>query len=116
MNTTVTKPKSKKTKPSEPKLKQFQRFVTLDELKANCQKRDWKLDTSLHDHRGHDHVNFKFKIVIRPDRIFTGRALYNVFNSRLFGELDSGEVFDAATDKHEQAAWFQQLLETCYVS
>lgn len=90
-------------------MKTFKRFKTLEEFRPACASRGWKLDSNLHDHQGHDHVSFRFKI--GP---VVGIALFNTFNGRLHGNLANGEAFSADNEKHESEPWFQTLLETVY--
>lgn len=98
-----------------PHPKPYNRIRSLAELKAECRKRGWKIDTTRHDRDGHDHVMVQFTINTLGQPV-VGDFLYNTFNGRFFGELQDGSKFDSQNSTHDHCGWFQILLGAAYTN
>lgn len=95
-------------------MRKFTRHRTLEELRATCAQKKWKLETKAF-RAGSDFVSFLFRIKTLSTPV-TGIALVSMFNGRFFGTLDSGEDFSSDNTEHENKRWFQILLDTVYTS
>lgn len=86
----------------------FSTHKTSDELRAECEKRKWPLDTRLYDTRGDDHVKFLFQIGTTK-----GHVLFNTVTGVFFGKAN-GVEFNSNNEKLDRKSWFKELLDVCY--
>lgn len=90
-------------------MKKFSRSRTLYELRVECNKRNWPLDTARYYERGDDHVSFKFSFDGTE-----GRVLFNTTNGRFFGTA-AGAAFSSDESRFDRKTWFKELLKVAYV-
>ena len=90
-------------------MKKYQRKRTLDELRAECQKRNWPMDETRLE-GGSDFVSVKFNLGKR-----SGQVCFSVVNGSFFGTTQSGRKF-SSLDGLDKEKWFQELLDVAFTN
>lgn len=91
-------------------MKQFAGIKTVDQLKAECKKRGWEIDTKQHD-GGSDHIKFQFEHQGVKTTVF-----YSAFNGRFFGTTADECAFTSDDAKLDGTPWFDALLDFVYIA
>lgn len=88
-------------------MQKFARHRSVDELKALCAERSYRIKTDLYE-AGSDHISV-FPVIDGE----TISVLYSGFNGRFFG-WRNGIVFASGMEHLDQEPWFQALLNLFY--
>jgi hypothetical protein len=90
-------------------MQKFARHRSVDELKAICAERGFRIKTDLYD-AGDDHVSV-FPVIGGENFM----VLYSGFNGRFFGKRN-GMHFTSDMDFLDADPWFQALLDLFYTN
>ena len=90
-------------------MKTYSRFKTVEEIKAQCEAKGWRIDTTKYD-RGDDFVTFDFS-----HGTDFAEVIFNGLNGRFLGKTDSGLKF-SSDDNKDGVEWFDALLDFVYSS
>jgi len=88
-------------------MQRFKRKRTLNEIKAECQRRGWRLKRL--DAGTSDQVHIEFKIGRS-----TGNAVVCTVSGRIYGEFPVGRAFSDDAAIFGNRKWFQELMACCY--
>jgi hypothetical protein len=86
----------------------FDGVKTLEQIRAQVDQSGGavRLNSNLHDKKGHDHVLLEGG---------GARVLFNTFNGRFFGTTDKGVEFNSDSAEWDSEPWMQALLQFFYI-
>lgn len=92
-------------------MKNTRQVRPLNDLKALCEERSWRLDSTGYENGEADIVVLFWTIGQK-----SGKAIIKVADGQFIGQTTTGEVYTHSDDDYTDCPWHQELLDAVFIS